>query len=117
ARDVSAAARPEQGSLCGNDEPLLHCRQRDQGGALVAARETGTNGLDIDGHLPSRHSLRGLAGLAASRKAGPTSALSGLLRIASPNGTKTILGRRVGPRLIADRSHRADCSNFLLYPA
>ena len=38
--DVSVAARPQQGDLCGNDQPVLHGRQRDQGGAVAAAGET-----------------------------------------------------------------------------
>ena len=54
--DVSAAARPQQGNLCGNDEPVLHRRQRDQGGAVAAAGETDGQRLDIDGDLPARHS-------------------------------------------------------------
>ena len=56
--DVPAAARPQQGSLCGNDQSVLHRRQRDQGGAVVAAGETGRQCLDIDGSLPARHPRR-----------------------------------------------------------
>ena len=63
--DVSAAARPQQGSLCGNDEPVLHRRQRDQGGAVAIAGETDRARLDIDGDLPARHSRRRMAWLAA----------------------------------------------------
>ena len=47
--DVSAAARPQQGNLCGNDQSVLHRRQRDQGGAVAAAGEADRRCLDIDG--------------------------------------------------------------------
>ena len=66
--DVSAAARPQQGNLRGNDEFVLHRRQCDQGGAVAAAGETDRQRLDIDGGLPARHSHRRMAGLAASRQ-------------------------------------------------
>ena len=79
AGDVSAAARPQQGSLCRNDQPVLHGRQRDQGGAVAAAGRP-TAGVWIDGRLPARHPRRRLAGLAASRRVGPAPDLSGLLR-------------------------------------
>src|SRR5262245_22757965 len=50
--------------------------------------------MDIDGDLPACHSHRGMAWLAVARKAGPTSALSGLLRIAGCDGVEVIVGRR-----------------------
>jgi len=92
--DVSTAARPQQGSLCRNDESVLHCWQRDEGGAVVAAGETGRQHLDIDGSLLARHPRRCMAWLAASRKAGPASDLSCLLWIAGRDSVETVVGRR-----------------------
>jgi hypothetical protein len=92
--DVSVAARPQQASLCRNDESVLHCWQRDQGGAVVAAGETGGQRLDIDGSLPARHPHRCMAWLAASRKAGSASDLSCLLRIAGCDSIEIAVGRR-----------------------
>jgi hypothetical protein len=80
--------------LRGNDESVLHRRQRDQGGAVAAAGETDRRCLDIDGGLPVRHSHRRMAGLATSRRAGPASDLSVLLWIAGRDGVQVILGRR-----------------------
>ena len=90
----SAAPRPQQGNLCGNDEYVLHRRQRHQGGAVAAAGEADRRCLDIDGDLPACHSHRRMAWLAASRKAGPTSDLSRLLRIAGRDGVETVVGWR-----------------------
>jgi hypothetical protein len=62
--DVSAAAWPQQRTLCWNDEPVLHGQQRRQGSAVAAAGETDGQRLDVDGDLPARHSIPayGLAG-------------------------------------------------------
>jgi len=55
-------------------------------------------GLDFetfDGDLPVRHSRRRMAGLAVSRRAGPASDLSDLLRLAGRDGVEAVVGRRV----------------------
>ena len=88
-----AAARPQQGNLRGNDQSVLHRRQCDQGGAMAAAGETDRQPLDIDGDLPARHSRRRVDGLAVSRRTGPASDLSSLLRIAGRDSAEIVVGR------------------------
>ena len=73
---------------------VLHRRQRHQGGAMATVGETDGRCLDINGGLPGCRSHRRMAWLAASRTAGPTSAVSGLLRIAGRDGVEITVGRR-----------------------
>jgi hypothetical protein len=85
---------PQQGTLRGNDQSVLHRRQRDQGGAVAAAGETNGCCLQFDGGLPVRRSHRRMAWLAASRRAGSAPSLWGLLCIAGRDGVEVIVGRR-----------------------
>jgi len=70
--------------LRGNDESVLHRRQRDQGGAVAAAGEADSRRLDIDDGRAS--------GWAASRHALPASDLSRLPRIAGRDRVENYCG-------------------------
>src|SRR5262249_35551838 len=87
-----------------DDEPVLHCRQRDQGRAVAVARQANRQHMGLDGDLPARDSCRRVAGLAAARLAGPASDLSGLLWPADRDGAEIIVGRRVRLSLIQPAS-------------
>jgi hypothetical protein len=99
--------RFQQGHLRGNDESVLHGRQRDQGGA-VAAGEADSRRLDIDDGLLARYAGR-LVGLAASRHARPASDLSRPLQIAGRDRVDIIVGRsvRLSRLKFLKRGHRA----------
>lgn len=91
---VPAAARPQQGNLRGNHEPVLYRRQRDQADAVVVPGAADGQDLGINGDLPTRYSGWRVVGLAASWCARPAPSLSRLLPVAGRDGVEAVVGRR-----------------------
>src|SRR6185369_8336760 len=104
--DVPPAAWPQQGGLRGNDQPVLHRRQRDQGGTLAAARAAGGQRLDRDGGVPLCYPQRRLARLAAARKAGPAADLPSVPWLAGRDGVEAVVGWSVWLSRIGCKSRR-----------